>query len=66
MITIGLTGGIATGKNKVAEFLGQDGAYVINADEIAHETYAQNAQGYEKVIQAFVLTFWRQDLRPTP
>lgn len=35
---IGLTGGIATGKSKVAAFLVQLGHPVISADELAHQT----------------------------
>jgi dephospho-CoA kinase len=36
MITIGLVGGIASGKSAVAEALAQRGAIVFNADKIGH------------------------------
>lgn len=36
MLTIGLTGGIASGKSAVASELGRFGAQVLNADEAAH------------------------------
>jgi dephospho-CoA kinase len=37
MIVIGVTGGIASGKSEFSDFLGEKGAFVIDADEIAHE-----------------------------
>ncbi len=37
MKTIGLTGGIASGKSTVARFLADCGAVVIDADRIGHE-----------------------------
>jgi dephospho-CoA kinase len=36
MLTIGLTGGIASGKSAVAQMLAELGAVVLNADEAAH------------------------------
>ena len=53
MITIGLTGGIASGKSKVAEILSTHGAIIIDADKIAHQTYEPGAQGYDQVVNAF-------------
>lgn len=37
MITIGLTGGIATGKNIIAGLFEKKGAQIIDADKIGHE-----------------------------
>ncbi|QDU56404.1 dephospho-CoA kinase [Aeoliella mucimassa] len=37
MLTIGLIGGIASGKSTVAEMLADCGAVVLNADKVAHE-----------------------------
>jgi len=37
MYVIGLTGNIATGKSTVAKMLGDLGAYVIDADKLAHQ-----------------------------
>ncbi|MFN3928241.1 MAG: dephospho-CoA kinase, partial [Thermoflexus sp.] len=36
-VLIGLTGNIACGKSTVARMLAEKGAYVIDADAIAHE-----------------------------
>lgn len=53
MITIGLTGGIASGKSKVAEILSTHGAKIIDADKIAHQTYEPGAQGFDQVVHTF-------------
>ncbi|MCA9239847.1 MAG: dephospho-CoA kinase [Planctomycetales bacterium] len=37
MLTIGLTGGIASGKSTVAQILQEQGAVVLDADRFAHE-----------------------------
>jgi dephospho-CoA kinase len=39
---IGLTGGIATGKSSVCEILNDIGYFVIDADKLVKEIYAQN------------------------
>ena len=53
MLTIGLTGGIGSGKSTVAEILGEFGAPVLDADKIAHTTYAPGAPAYDAVVAAF-------------
>ena len=53
MITIGLTGGIASGKSEVARMLGAKGAHVVDADRVAHSVYAPGAEGYARVIASF-------------
>ncbi|MDO8434065.1 MAG: dephospho-CoA kinase [Candidatus Binatus sp.] len=53
MRTIGLTGGIGSGKSTVAQMLGELGAPIIDADKVAHTTYAPGAAAYEAVIAAF-------------
>jgi dephospho-CoA kinase len=51
--TIGLTGGIGSGKSTVAQILGDLGALVINADAVGHEIYLPQSEGWRRVIQAF-------------
>lgn len=51
--TIGLTGGIGTGKSTVATILAELGARVIDADKIGHEAYAPGTPGFARVIDAF-------------
>ncbi|NLO97866.1 MAG: dephospho-CoA kinase, partial [Peptococcaceae bacterium] len=43
MLTIGLTGGIASGKTSVANWFEAKGIPVINADKTAHELMEQQA-----------------------
>ncbi|MAU64690.1 MAG: dephospho-CoA kinase [Dehalococcoidia bacterium] len=53
MITVGLTGGIATGKSLVSQLLEEHGAFVINADLIAHELYNPGTMGFNSLISHF-------------
>ncbi len=53
MITVGLTGGIGSGKSTVAKVLGEFGAPVLDADKVAHTTYAPGGPAYDAVIAAF-------------
>src|SRR5579863_2039472 len=53
MLTIGLTGGIGSGKSTVAQILGEFGATILDADKVAHTTYAPGASAYDAVIAAF-------------
>ncbi|XP_017860875.1 PREDICTED: bifunctional coenzyme A synthase [Drosophila arizonae] len=50
---IGLTGGIASGKSKMAERLGQMGAHVIDCDKVAHDVYEPGQACYEKIVKHF-------------
>ncbi len=53
MLTIGLTGGIGSGKSTVAQILGEFGATILDADKVAHTTYAPGGPAYDGVIAAF-------------
>lgn len=53
MLVIGLVGGIGTGKTTVAFVLRDLGAVLINADEIAHETYEPGTSGWQSVVDEF-------------
>ena len=53
MRTIGLTGGIATGKSTVAAMLAGHGAAVVDADVIAREVVEPGHPGLEAVVDAF-------------
>jgi dephospho-CoA kinase len=53
MLTIGLTGGIGSGKSTVAQILGEFGAPILDADKVAHTTYAPDGPAYDAVIAAF-------------
>jgi len=53
LFTIGLTGGISSGKSTVAGLLGDRGARVIDVDRLGHETYAPGTPGFAAVRDAF-------------
>ena len=52
-IRIGLTGPIGCGKSTVAGWLGERGAVVIDADEVAREVSAPDQPAHDAVIAAF-------------
>lgn len=53
MLTIGLTGGIASGKSTVAAMFRDLHIPVIDADEIAHRVTAINGEAYKPIVEAF-------------
>lgn len=53
MRTIGLTGGIGSGKSAVSNILRDLGACVIDADAVAHEVYRPGSDGWREVVEAF-------------
>ena len=53
MLNIGLTGGIGCGKSTVTKILAELGATVMDADKIAHSTYAPGGPAYDGVLAAF-------------
>ena len=52
-ITIGLTGGIGSGKSTAAKILAELGAPAIDADKVGHEIYRPGAPAYGELIDAF-------------
>jgi dephospho-CoA kinase len=50
---IGLTGGIATGKSSVAGFFQEQGATVIDADQLARDAVEPGSRGLADVLAAF-------------
>ncbi len=53
MKTIGLTGGIATGKSTAAAMLRELGAEVIDADQVSRDVTAPGSPGLAAVVEAF-------------
>lgn len=53
MITIGLTGGVATGKSTVAKILKEKGIEIISSDELAHLAMAPGGPAYDMIIFEF-------------
>jgi len=53
MKIIGLTGGIASGKSTVSQFLKELGAVTIDADKVGHEAFKPNTETWREVVAAF-------------
>src|SRR5215510_11141969 len=52
MKTIGLTGGIGSGKSTVSQILVGLGAFVIDADKVGHEIYLPGKEAWQQVTAA--------------
>lgn len=61
MITIGLTGGIASGKSTVSLLLKDKGAVIIDADKIAKEIMKPEKSAWPQVIKHFGKTVIKDD-----
>ena len=53
MLTVGLTGGIASGKSTVAQWLVERGMELIDADEIAREVVLPGTPTWGKLVEHF-------------
>ena len=53
MLTIGVMGGIGSGKSTVTAMLAELGAPVIDADKVGHAIYAPDGPAYPDMIAAF-------------
>ncbi|MGQ9778317.1 MAG: dephospho-CoA kinase [Bacillota bacterium] len=53
MISVGLTGGYATGKSTVARILGELGAKVVEADALAHAAMKKGEPAWREVVTVF-------------
>ena len=53
MLSIGLTGGIGSGKSQVAHFFGELGVPVIDADVIAHQLVEPGTESLAEIMSVF-------------
>jgi len=53
LLRVGLTGGIATGKSTIGDMFEKRGAYVIQADRVAHELMSPGQEVYDRVVAYF-------------
>lgn len=53
VLRVGLTGGISSGKTTVAAFMAEMGAFVLDADRIAHELISPGGCAYHEVVDRF-------------
>ena len=60
---IGITGGIASGKSTVTEFLRQQGYQVIDADQVVHELQEPGGRLHQALLSAFGSAILQEDGR---
>jgi dephospho-CoA kinase len=53
MLIVGLTGGVAIGKSAVSQILREEGAYLIDADQIARELVQPHTPTWKVLIRVF-------------
>lgn len=53
MLLVGVTGGLGAGKSTVARMLGDRGAVVVDADELARGTLDPGTRTYEQICELF-------------
>ena len=61
MLIVGLTGGVASGKTAVSQFLKEEGAYIIDADQIARELVQPHQPVWSELIKAFGKEILQED-----
>ena len=61
MLVVGLTGGAASGKTTVSQILKEEGAYLIDADQIARELVQPHTPVWSELVRVFGESILRQD-----
>ena len=61
MLIVGLTGGVASGKTAVSRVLKGEGAYIIDADQIARELVQPHKPAWDEIIKAFGREILQED-----
>jgi len=61
MLIVGLTGGVASGKTAVSKVLKEEGAYIIDADQIARELVQPHTPAWNELIRAFGQEILQED-----
>ncbi len=61
MLIVGLTGGVASGKTTVSQILEKEGAYSIDADQIARELVRPHTPAWKKLVRVFGTGILRKD-----
>lgn len=52
-MVIGITGGIASGKSSVSDYLIKKGYSVVDCDVLAHEAYLKDSKTYQEITKSF-------------
>jgi dephospho-CoA kinase len=61
MLIVGLTGGVASGKTAVSQVFKEEGAYIIDADQIARELVQPHQLAWNELIRAFGQEILQED-----
>jgi len=61
MLIVGLTGGVASGKTAASQVLKEEGAYVIDVDQIARELVQPHQPAWNELIRAFGKEILQED-----
>jgi dephospho-CoA kinase len=61
MLIVGLTGGVASGKTTVSRVLKEEGAYILDADQMARELVQPHTPAWRKLIKVFGKDILRED-----
>src|SRR4030042_1809234 len=61
MLIVGLTGGVASGKTASSQVLKGEGAYIIDADQIARELVQPHKPAWNELIRAFGKEILQED-----
>jgi dephospho-CoA kinase len=61
MLIVGLTGGVASGKTAVSGALKREGAYIIDADQIARELVQPHQPAWDELIRVFGRKILQED-----
>jgi len=61
MLIVGLTGGVASGKTTVSQILREEGAYLIDADQIAREVVRPHTPAWNELTKVFGKEILQED-----
>jgi dephospho-CoA kinase len=61
MLIVGLTGGVASGKTAVSQILREEGAYIIDADQIARDLVQPHTATWNELIRVFGKEILQED-----
>jgi len=61
MLIVGLTGGVASGKTAVSGVLKGEGAYIVDADQIARELVQPHQPAWDELVRAFGREILQED-----
>ncbi len=61
MLIIGLTGGVASGKSLVSEVWRKEGAYIIDADQIARDLVKPYSDSWKDIVDVFGIEVVQED-----